>query len=79
MSSMLESCDMDSSQRPSRRFLICDFCFWCASAIRNRRYDIVSCPQCRRTISGMPLSDTETFTFSYDKKRGVEVAFASLR
>ncbi|HEY7734988.1 MAG TPA: hypothetical protein VIB07_09370 [Nitrososphaera sp.] len=79
MSSVLERCDMGSSQRLSRRFLICDFCFWCASAIRNKRDDIASCPRCRRAISEIPLADTETFTFNYDRKRGVELAFASPR
>jgi hypothetical protein len=79
MSSLLKIQDVYSSVRLPREFLICDFCFWAASATSVRRHDVVTCPQCSATISRIPLSDNESFTFSYDKKRGVELDFAAVR
>lgn len=79
MASVLEVYDIDSSQTVSRQFLICDFCFWAASATSSRKHDIVSCPQCDQPLSRIPLCDTESFTFSYEKHRGVELAFTSRR
>lgn len=79
MASILEIQDVDSSLKLPRQFLICDFCFWAASAISTRRHDVVTCPQCDAVISRIPLSDKESFTFSYDKRRGVELDFATAR
>jgi hypothetical protein len=79
MASVLEIQNVDSSLQLPRQFLICDFCFWAASAISTRRHDIMVCPQCDAAISRIPLGDKETFTFSYDKKRGVELDFAIAR
>lgn len=79
MASVLEIRDNDSLPRLSRQFLICDFCFWAASAISIRRHDILICPQCNAEVSRIPLADSETFTFSYDDRRGVELDFASVR
>lgn len=78
MSSVLELYN-ESSVRLQREFLICDFCFWAASAICIRKHDMVTCPQCKSAVSRIPISDNESFTFSYDKKRGVELAFESSR
>jgi hypothetical protein len=79
MASLLELYNVDSSQRIPRHFLICDFCFWAASATSFRRHDIVSCPQCEQLISRIPLGDNESFTFTFENKRGVELAFSSGR
>ena len=79
MSSLLKIQDVYSSIRLPREFLICDFCFWAASAISERRHDVVKCPHCGAAISRIPLSDNERFNFSYDKKRGVELDFAATR
>ncbi len=79
MSSLLEIAGIDSSVRLPREFLICDFCFWAASAISTRKHDIVVCPQCSASISRIPLSFNESFTFSYDTKHGVELDFALAR
>jgi hypothetical protein len=79
MASVLEIRNSDSLVKLSRQFLICDFCFWAASAISTRRHDVVTCPQCNAEVSRIPLDDSETFTFSYDKRRGVELDFSSAR
>jgi len=79
MSSLLEIAGVDSSLRLPREFLICEFCFWAASAISTRKHDIMKCPQCNSAISRIPLSLNESFTFSYDTKHGVELDFALSR
>ncbi len=79
MASVLEIRNIDSSLKLPRQFLICDFCFWAASAISTRRHDVLACPQCEAVVSHIPLGDNESFTFSYDKRRGVEVDFAAAR
>ena len=77
MTSVLEIVNIDCSLKLSRQFLICDFCFWAASAIGTRRRDIVACPKCDAKLSRIPLSDNESFTFNYSERRGVELDFAA--
>ena len=79
MASVLEVQNNYSLEKLSRQFLICDFCFWAASAISTRRHDVLTCPQCRAEVSRIPLADNESFTFSYDNRRGVELDFAASR
>ena len=79
MASVLEIYNINSTQSLPRQFLICDYCFWAASAIRTRRREVVSCPQCDQALSRIPLGETESFTFSCGKTRGVELAFSSRR
>jgi hypothetical protein len=61
----------------SKLFLICDDCYWCASALKIRPVEIVTCPQCQKVVSSIPLTDDESYTYSYDKRNGVEVDFWS--
>ena len=75
MPAVLEINNYESATKISREFLICDFCFWAASAISTRRGDIVGCPQCNRNISRIPLTIGESVAFNYDSRRGVELAF----
>lgn len=41
----------------TRLFLICDNCYWCASATITRLVEIDSCPQCQKQVSSIPLVD----------------------
>ena len=77
MTSVLEILNIDTSSKVSRQFLICDSCFWAASAIATRRHNVMTCPQCDAVLSCIPLADNESFAFSYDNKRGVELDFAA--
>jgi hypothetical protein len=79
MASVLEIRNVDSLLKLPRQFLICDFCFWAASAIGTRKRDVVTCPQCNAEVSRIPLTEKESFTFSYDQRRGVELDFATAR
>ena len=75
----MEIQNVNSTLELPRQFLICDFCLWAGSAISTRRHDIVTCPQCGANISKIPLTEKESFTFSYNKRRGIELDFASAR
>jgi len=79
MASVLEIQDISSTLKLPRQFLICDFCFWAASAISTRRHDIVTCPRCTANLSRIPLTERESFTFSYNQRRGVELDFVTRR
>ena len=59
-----------------RLFLVCDFCYWSASALTTRRDEPFACPECHNPISSLPLSDNETYRFNHDARRGVEVDFS---
>lgn len=61
----------------TRLFLLCDNCYWCASAIKERLIDIDSCPQCEKQVSVIPLTENERYTYKYDERHGVEVDFWS--
>lgn len=79
MASVLEIRNINYSLKLPRQFLICDFCFWAASAISTRKHDVMTCPQCGAIVSRIPLACNERFTFSYDNMRGVELDFAVAR
>jgi len=70
---------MKGSQLYERLFLICDHCYWSASALPTRKSDSTVCPKCNSTVSVLPLSTGERYAFSYDEKRGVEVSFSQSR
>ncbi|HKZ61153.1 MAG TPA: hypothetical protein VJZ68_01880 [Nitrososphaera sp.] len=71
--------DVTSKLTRTRLFLICDDCYWCASAITTRLIDIDSCPQCKKQVSSIPLADNERYTYNYDESHGEEVDFWSTR
>ena len=58
-----------------KEFLMCDNCFWTASAVSFRLLDIRHCPKCDSSLSRIPLGPSESFTVSYNDKRGIELAF----
>jgi hypothetical protein len=68
-----------ASQQKRRLFVICDDCFWVASAIDADKFDATSCPLCCKHISSTPLADNESYSYTYDERRGVEVDFRSIR
>ena len=70
---------LQSQLTKTRLFLLCDNCYWCASAIKTRLIDIDSCPQCEKQVSAIPLTENESYTYNYDQKHGVEVDFRSTR
>ena len=70
-----------SKGEEQRLFLMCDDCFWSASAITSRKVDVNvdACPQCGKIVSRLPLSKGEGYTFNYGIGRGVELEFFSKR
>lgn len=43
----------NAAEFKQRLFVICDDCFWCASAINTRMHHIDTCPQCRKAVSSL--------------------------
>jgi len=68
-----------TSEQKQRLFVICDDCFWVASAIDADKFEATSCPLCSNGISSTPLADNESYNYNYNERRGVEVDFRSPR
>jgi hypothetical protein len=66
-------------KQQERLFIICDDCFWVASALSARYFDPVTCPQCNNPLSSLPISNEERYNFNYTRTRGVELDFYSDR
>jgi|SRR5215831_633655 len=58
-------------------FILCDSCIWCATFIGKQMLPAESrCPYCLQTeLSSFPILPNESFTFSYNEVRGVELKF----
>ncbi|MDP8903491.1 MAG: hypothetical protein M3M86_06985 [Thermoproteota archaeon] len=56
-------------------FVLCDTCYWCATFLDKTRM-MDKCPMCSAAqLSSFPIMPDESFIFSYDTKRGVELDF----
>lgn len=56
-------------------FMLCETCYWCATYLDKTRV-AEKCPACSSTVlSSFPIMPDESFVFSYDAKRGVELDF----
>jgi hypothetical protein len=55
-----------------RVFVICDDCFWVASAIDADRFDASSCPSCSTRISFMPLAVHDGYSYTFDEGRSID-------
>ena len=79
---------MSNSQNPKsneRIFLLCDKCFWTVTCL-NKVYlqKILAknnrCPNCSQDqLSSFPVMPNDSFTYSYSKKRGIELNFGLRR
>lgn len=81
MSSRLDAAVIITSpaaESKQRLFIICDDCFWCASAINTRMHHIDTCPRCGKAVSSLLLSTGEAYRYNYTRTRGVELEFYKL-
>ena len=60
-----------------RLFLVCDYCFWAASALPTRKIDLFACPECSKPISSMALSDGGRYSSENNDRRGLGVESAA--
>jgi hypothetical protein len=67
------------SQLRQRQFVLCNDCFWCCSTLSTRQFDIDICPNCKKSVSAMPIENNEAYTFNHTPSRGVELEFKSSR
>jgi hypothetical protein len=63
-----------------RIFLLCDQCFWTVTCLDkthlNKTLEKNRCPSCNHDqLSSFPVMPNDTFTYSYSKKRGIELNF----
>lgn len=66
-------------KQQERLFVICDNCFWVASAVSARYFDPVTCPMCDKPLSSLPISNGERYDYNCTENRGVELDFYSER
>ncbi|MGH9973324.1 MAG: hypothetical protein ACRD93_05455 [Nitrososphaeraceae archaeon] len=73
--------DTKNPKANERVFLLCDHCFWTVTCLdkiylqeilgKNNR-----CPLCNQAqLSSFPVMPNDSFTYSYSKKRGIELNF----
>ena len=67
-----------------RIFLLCDQCFWTVTCLDktylNKTVAKNRCPRCNQDqLSSFPVMPNDTFTYSYSKKRGIELNFGIRR
>lgn len=46
-------------EKQARLFIICNDCFWCASALNTRQLDVDLCPKCNKPIFSLPITHDE--------------------
>jgi hypothetical protein len=61
-------------QADSKEFLICKWCFWCASHL-NTRNVITKCPACDNDgiLDSIPISDNEVYEIDSNQKRRIKL------
>jgi hypothetical protein len=73
--------DTKNPKANERIFLLCDHCFWTVTCLdkiylqeilgKNNR-----CPLCNQDqLSSFPVMPNDSFTYSFSKKRGIELNF----
>ena len=69
-----------------RIFLLCDRCLWTVTCLTKKYlYELTeiseteyTCPICNQdALSSFPVSPNDSYTYSYSKNRGLEVALSS--
>ena len=64
---------------PYSIFTLCNKCLWSATYFdKNRLPHENRCPLCgtnNNELSSLPIMQNESYTFSYDAKRGLEIEF----
>lgn len=75
---------MSNSKNPKineRIFLLCDKCFWTVTCLSKNYLEETlarnnKCPRCNQDqLSSFPVMPNDSFTYSYSKKRGIELNF----
>jgi hypothetical protein len=69
----------DTKMKWPRLFIMCDDCFWCASAIEIRSFDPDVCPLCEKPLASLPISFDEAYRYIRTERRGIELEFLSDR
>ena len=69
----------DFKALPYSLFILCNKCLWSATYFDKNRLPYENkCPLCgtnNNELSSLPIMSNESFAFSYDAKRGLEIEF----
>ena len=78
--------NQDNPKMNESIFLVCDRCLWTVTCLSKKYLDELSeiseteytCPICNQDpLSSFPVSPNDSYTYSYSKNRGLEVALSS--
>jgi hypothetical protein len=59
-------------------FLLCENCFWTASAIDREGYELVMCPACaQKRLSSIPIATNESYSYSFSQTGSLDVCFSA--
>ncbi len=61
-------------------FVLCEYCFWTASAIDRAGYELVSCPMCmQKGLAFIPIASNESYRYGFSEKGSLEMCFSASR
>lgn len=75
---------IESLKTKERIFLLCDHCLWTATCLDKKYLEELSyiseteynCPSCKQEeLSSFPITQNDSFRYSYSKRRGLEITF----
>jgi hypothetical protein len=59
-------------------FLLCENCFWTASAIGRRGHELASCPACmQEMLTSIPIAPDESYSYGFSKNGSLEMCFSA--
>jgi len=62
----------------NRMFALCESCYWTATIFRKIKS--YQCPIClSKDVTLMPLNLDEIYEFDFDRKRGLEIKFSTVK
>ena len=71
INSLVQQLKAKSNYYNSRQFALCESCFWSATILESRRYDIDVCPLCSsEKMSLIPLAKDEIYELSFRSNGG---------
>lgn len=71
----------DNAKSKERIFFLCDSCFWGITSLDKSHLEEIigmenTCPMCfQDQLSSFPLVLSDSFTYGYSEKRGIEIKF----
>lgn len=59
-------------------FLVCENCFWTASAIDSQGYELATCPSCaQKRLASIPIASNESYSYSISQNGSLDMCFSA--